>query len=404
MAKKRILLLQGPVGGYFKYLHRRLEECGYEVRRLVFSGGDILFSFGEKREIVKPKDGNYEAAIETVIHDWPADAVILFGDERPIHRAAKQAAAHRGVPVFCFEEGYLRPDYVTFEIGGNNANSQLLVTFDPEVEPPEPPTVPALPSSTVAMAMRAIAYFIALRVTRSMFPHYRHHRERRLRVEIRYWTRALWRRQMAKRHDDRLVQWLESAERPKFFVVALQVHDDLQLIRHGRGWQIRKFLRTVLDSFRRAAPPDCHLVVKAHPLDVGFGHHKKNLRYMVEEFGLDGRVVYLQSGPLMPIVRWAKGLVTVNSTAGIAALECGVPVLTFGDAIYHARGLAARPGEDAEMDAFWSAPPPVDATKAHRFRLHVRNHALVPGNFYLPDTWGLMTDRVVAKLGVTLAD
>jgi len=404
MTKKRILLLQGPVGGYFKYLHERLSNHGFEVRRLIFNGGDYIFSLGEVREIIRPEDGNYEAAIESIIHNWPADAVVLFGDERPIHRAAKQAAAHVGVPVFCFEEGYLRPDYVTFELGGNNANSKLMETFDPAAEPITPTPVPALPNSTVAMARAAIAYFVALRLGRPFFPNYHHHRERRLRSEIRYWTRSLWRWRLARGHDDRIVDWLESERRPQFFVVALQVHDDMQLMRHGRGWQSREFLAAILESFRYHAPPDCYLMIKAHPFDVGYGHHKKNLRIMVEEFGLGGRLLYLQSGPLIPIVRYARGLVTINSTAGIAALDLGVPVLAFGDAIYHAQGLAGLAGKEMTLDSFWTAPPPVDKEKAHRFRMHVLGNALVPGSFYLSETWPSLTDGVIERLTAALGD
>jgi capsular polysaccharide export protein len=399
---KKIVLLQGPVGGYFRYLHERLEQAGFKVRRLVFNGGDIVFALGSKFELVRPQETSYEQAIEEIIHGWPADAVILFGDERPIHRAARQAARHAGVPVYCLEEGYLRPDYVTFELGGNNANSPLLATFDPDATPPEVPKVPALPASTIAMARAAILYFGALRLSRPFFPRYQHHRERRLRSEFRYWTRSLWRRLMAQRHDRRFTAGLAAPEHPPFFVVALQVHDDMQLIRHGRSWSTRSFLEAVLQSFRRAAPADCHLVIKAHPLDVGYGHHKKNLRYLVEENDLGGRVVFLQSGPLLPVVRHARGLVTVNSTAGIAALECGVPVLAFGNALYHARGLAERYRDERDIDAFWVDPPTVDTDRAQRFNAHVRLHALVPGSFYLSDTWPSMTEEIIARLRKTL--
>lgn len=402
MPKKNIVLLQGPVGGYFRYLHRSLMSADFEVRRLAFNGGDILFSLGTSFEVVRPRTSSYAEEIGRIINEWPADAVVLFGDERPIHRAAREAAALRGISVYCLEEGYLRPDYVTFELGGNNANSSLLGTFDPDEQPCEPPKAPPLPPSTGAMARAAILYFGALRLTRLLFPAYRHHRERRLRTEFRYWARSLWRRLMARRHDRAFTARLVDDTHPPFFMVALQVHDDMQLVRHGRGWTTRRFLEEVLDSFRRAAPPDCRLVIKAHPLDVGYGHHKKNLRCLVEENDLGGRVVYLQSGPLIPIVRHARGLVTVNSTAGIASLECGVPVLAFGDALYHARGLAKRCDGPEDIDAFWSDPPPVDLARARRLNHHVRRHALVPGSFYLPATWQGMTEEIVDRLRRTL--
>jgi capsular polysaccharide export protein len=273
---KRVLLLQGPVGGYFRYLHRRLEDAGFDVRRLVFNGGDIIFALGHSFEVVRPGTESYEARIETIIHDWPADVVILFGDERPIHRAAVQAARHAGVPVFCFEEGYLRPDYVTFEQGGNNANSRVAESFDMG-SPADPlPLPPALENSTMAMARAAMIYFGALRLTHGFFRRYVHHRERRVRTEFRYWARSLWRRTMARDHDERFIDRLTAGEHPPFFMVTLQVHDDLQLLRHGRGWTTRAFLQRVLASFQRAAPAECALVVKAHPLDVGYGHHKKD--------------------------------------------------------------------------------------------------------------------------------
>jgi capsular polysaccharide export protein len=402
--KKRILLLQGPVGGYFRFLHGYLEEAGFDVRRLVFNGGDIIFSFGRRFEVIRPRDGEYEARIESVIHDWPADAVILFGDERPIHRAARSAARHAGIPAFCFEEGYIRPDYVTFEQHGNNANSQLAGSFDPAAQvPPSPPT-PTLENSVLAMTRAAMIYFGAHRLTRAAFPRYEHHRERRVRVEFRYWMRALWRRSVARRHDAQLIARLCADDHPPFFMAALQVHDDMQLVRHGGEWTARNFLERVLASFRAAAPPGCLLVVKAHPLDVGYGHHKKNLRILTEESGLGSRVVFLQSGPFMPIVRNARGLITINSTSGIAALGVGVPVMALGEAFYIGEGLARKPATDEEFDAFWTDPPAVDIVRAKLFKEHVRRHALVPGSFYLRHTWPSMSRDVVARLRAALGD
>ena len=62
---------------------------------------------------------------ERMIRSERPNAVVLFGDERPVHRVARRIARAFGIPVWCFEEGYLRPNYVTFERDGNNANSPL---------------------------------------------------------------------------------------------------------------------------------------------------------------------------------------------------------------------------------------------------------------------------------------
>ena len=57
------------------------------------------------------------------------DLVFLFGDCRPIHRAAHDVATAMGIDVGVFEEGYLRPDFITLERHGVNGNS--LRRYDP---------------------------------------------------------------------------------------------------------------------------------------------------------------------------------------------------------------------------------------------------------------------------------
>ena len=49
----------------------------------------------------------------------------VFGDWRPLHREAVLLASVRGIRVWAYEEGYLRPDYITMEQGGVNGLSSL---------------------------------------------------------------------------------------------------------------------------------------------------------------------------------------------------------------------------------------------------------------------------------------
>jgi capsular polysaccharide export protein len=53
------------------------------------------------------------------------DSIMLFGDTRTYHRHAIELCQELGIKAFVFEEGYVRPDYVTMEQGGVNANSTL---------------------------------------------------------------------------------------------------------------------------------------------------------------------------------------------------------------------------------------------------------------------------------------
>ncbi|MDK9698498.1 MAG: hypothetical protein OEL76_19155, partial [Siculibacillus sp.] len=395
---RRLLLLQGPVGGFFGFLQNHLRSEGFEARRLVFNGGDIAYALGSPYEIVRFGTESHAAFFDRLLAEWRPDAIVLFGDERPVHRAARKCAEEAGIPVWCFEEGYIRPDHVTFEKGGNNANSSLRARFDPTVVPPTVAAAPRLFGQTVAMGLRAWGYFVAHRISRRLFPGYTHHRERRLRDEFRFWIRSAWRRAMSHRHDRALVAEIVAGLHPPFFIVALQVHDDMQLRVHGRGWKTMSFVEMVLESFRRAAPAEARLVIKAHPLDVGHGHNKKNIRLLIEKYGLAARVEFLQSGPLLPIVRHARGLVTINSTAGIAALRNHIPVIAFGEALYHLEGLSRRPDGVEDLDRFWIAPPEVDVVRAWRFGEHVMHEVLLPGSYYLPATWPALAARVTERL------
>jgi capsular polysaccharide export protein len=399
----KIILLQGPVGGFFSYLQRFLSNRDDEVKRITFNGGDAVYALGEPQDLVSLKTATWDDYFEDLMTTWRPDAVVLFGDERPIHRTARRVAGEHGIPLWSFEEGYVRPDYVTFELGGNNANSTLPATFDPDAEIPEQPLAPRLTGQSVAMGLRAWGYFVALRMSRFLFPGYTHHRERRLRTEFRYWSRAFWRRAMSERHDRDLEGEIVAGRFGPFFILALQVHDDLQLRCHGRNWRTNEFTEAVLKSFRTCAPPDTRLVVKAHPLDVGYGHHRRNIRLLIERERLGDRVVFLQSGAFMPLVRRSRGLLTINSTAGIAALDNEIPVLAVGDALYQVPGLCNGPADLAAMDRFWTDPPPVDGDLAAKFAKHVKAEALIPGSFYLPDTWSDICSAVRERIAAHLA-
>ena len=52
--------------------------------------------------------------------------IVLYGDTRQIHAEAIKIATKRNVQIHVFEEGYLRPYWVTYERGGSNGHSRLM--------------------------------------------------------------------------------------------------------------------------------------------------------------------------------------------------------------------------------------------------------------------------------------
>ncbi|TIU24941.1 MAG: hypothetical protein E5W34_05705, partial [Mesorhizobium sp.] len=64
------------------------------------------------------------------------------------------------------------------------------------------------------------------------------HRERRLAGEALYWPLGWMRRALHKCSDARILKELVEAGMP-YRVVALQVHDDANLVANGQGWHVK---------------------------------------------------------------------------------------------------------------------------------------------------------------------
>ena len=121
-ARRSFLFLQGPPGPFFLQLALRLRDFGHGIHRINLSGGD--------RYDWPAGATNYRGTMPA----WPmyfdrflrANGItdlVLYGDCRPVHQAAVRMAKLRGVRVFVFEEGYIRPDWMTLERDGVNGHS-----------------------------------------------------------------------------------------------------------------------------------------------------------------------------------------------------------------------------------------------------------------------------------------
>jgi capsular polysaccharide export protein len=92
------------------------------VHKVNFNGGDQFFY---ARGAIRYR-GTMEAwpsALSRLMSELQIDTVFLFGDCREIHRPVQAIARERGAEVWVFEEGYVRPDFVTLERSGVNNHS-----------------------------------------------------------------------------------------------------------------------------------------------------------------------------------------------------------------------------------------------------------------------------------------
>jgi capsular polysaccharide export protein len=267
----------------------------------------------------------------------------------------------------------------------------------------EPPDPPELRSQFGAMSRRAIGYYLAKSIGSFLFPGYLHHRRRTVLSEAYQWARSWVRLALTKTRDSRLIEQLRSGKSPPFFLVAFQVHDDLQLLRHGKGWRNRTLGKAIVESFAANAPPGHLLIFKVHPMDRGHRHYETQVTENARRRGISDRVRVLQSGPLAPVVRCAKGLITINSSSGIAAIDAGIPVLAFGKAIYGIPGLAKGEATLDDLRDFWRDPVPPEESLARRVVAILKRDHMLPGSYYLPETWRDMCEKIDARLRIELA-
>lgn len=377
-----VLFLQGIASPFFAQLGRDLKRSGCRIRRINLCLGDALFWRGDA-DLYRGDLQEWHSHLSHYLERHGVTDMCLFGDTRPYHRVAIRIAELRGINVHVFEEGYLRPHWITHELGGTNGNSRL---------PRCPDTIRAravsLPAQVEAQPVRSsmlhragweIAFHLATMAGRIVHPHYRHHRPYPPMVEFRGWVRRLSRRKEARSCAERSIQALLERKTP-FFLVPLQLDADSQIRTHSPFADVGAFLERVFASFARHAPENCELLVKVHPLDNGLVDRDAQCAALAAKHGLTGRVVCVDGGDLGRILKASRGVVLVNSTVGVSALEAGRPVVALGTALYDLPGLSHQNG----LDDFWTSPQMPDPEMLDAYRRVVIHETQVNGSFFSP--------------------
>jgi capsular polysaccharide export protein len=391
-----VLLLQGLMGPLFRRLGQGLMAAGHTVHKVNFNGGDRLFWR-------LPGGIDYRGSL----HDWPevfagllrehgVTDVVLFGDCRDHHMPATRICRELGVPVHVFEEGYVRPDWVTLELGGVNGHS--LLPRDPvwyretaAALPPVPPHA-QVPSSFRRRAAEGLLYNAADVLTRWYYPGWHNHRPWHPLVEAMGWMRKLRRRKSAEADSAALMARLEQAAEP-YFLFPLQLDSDAQIRLHSPFAGIADALRLIIGSFAAHAPADVRLVIKEHPLDNGVRDWRQEAADTAALFGVGARVDYLPWGDIVPVADRARGVVTINSTSGTLALAMGVPVVALGHAVYDIADITYQ----GPLDAFWSAPTAPDAATFAAFRRVLVERCLIPGGFFSEEALDKVVRHAIAR-------
>ena len=382
--KRMFLFLQGPHGPFFSQLACALESYGHVTSQIGFNKGDKIF-WANKRNFI---------AFTLPIHAWSGflqrqfrdkriTDLVIYNDTRPFHKTAIQAAHAKGINVHIFEEGYLRPYWITYERDGSNGNSKLMSLAQSAVVPDhltrdtDPVPAPCHWGDMREHIFYGAVYHWCILCANRQFPNFTSHREISIRKEFRLHLKQLvfTPARIAARFWANLT--LKFGTFP-YHLILMQLQHDSAFQNHSPFKTNASFLERTLRSFANNAAPHHHLVIKAHPLEDGRSEIAYHLRRLGTKFGINRRIHYLPGGKLAHVLDPALSVVTVNSTAGQQALWRGIPVKTLGKAIYNHNKFIS----EQSLDAFFADPkaPNLQAYKA--FRNFLLQTSQIPGGFY----------------------
>ena len=405
------LFLQGPHGPFFRELGRRLQREGAQVLRINFNGGDwIDWPFGGVINYTGSQS-DWSAFIVSFFSERHITDLIIYGDCRSLHRVAIARARAAGIRIHVFEEGYLRPDWITLEEEGVNGHSQLCGNADdllPRVFDNRPPddapregdaTHQPVGSSMRWIVVYCLRYYLFKSLLTFAFRNYVRHRPYRTYQELLLWTGNILRTPLLQMRSRRRRRSLVKRQRP-YYLVCLQLDSDAQMLVHSDYLSVAEFINEVLRSFARHAPSHAMLIFKKHPLDAGAIAYETLVKLEAYTLGIRQRVKFFHTGHLPSLIQESQGVVLVNSTVGTSALHHGTALMALGKAIYNLPGLTWQ----GHLNQFWTQATPPDPDLYRAFRRCLLDKVLINGGFYNRRGRRMALPRVVERIRTAVTE
>ncbi len=376
---RHFLLVTAPFGPFSRHLAAALRDEGARCSRVLLNGGDLI-DWGVRDAAVYRGDADaWPSWIRAHLIGEDVTDLVTHGDSNPYATSAMREAHRLGVRVHVFEEGYLRPHWITLERDGVNAHSSLprnpeyYVRAHSAAASRRPVEISGI--GPAAVSNISLYHFLAFALG-PLFARYKspyaHSPPRQATGHVRRLAAQVLQR---RRRTEALTRIIDAPG--PLFLALLQRPGDSQLVRHSRFGGCDSFIDCVVDSFGAHAPANARLLIKSHPLDHGLEPHARDVAAAAARAGVADRVFFTDDGCFLSLVRRADGIVSVNSTAGLATLELGRPTLALGQAIYDLPGLTHQSG----LDTFWSVPEAPDRDLFEAFRAVVAARTQVNGAF-----------------------
>lgn len=354
-ASHRYLFLQGHPSKFSFQLGQTLSQEGAKVYRINFCAGDWLYWRGSDVIHYRGKLNGWTDFLEKTLVRLNISHIVYFADRLPYHVAAQKVGRKLGVQCISYEFGYLRPDWIIVEQGGQSIYSH----FPDDIEKirklaadlPKPSMTQLYGFSFSIEAFNEVLFNLANFFCWFTYPHYNANRMYNPLVEyLGYIPRLIKGRVRRKFATTRIAELVKGAA--PYFVVGLQMQGDYQVQKNSGYAYLGEFIQEIIISFARNASKDTRLVFKKHPLDNGLENWGKFINQIAKAAGIHDRIDFLDGGDLHQLLRNAQGTVVINSTVGLHALQLGISVKNMGISVYDMAGLTHQ----GNLADFWTSP------------------------------------------------
>jgi capsular polysaccharide export protein len=361
-----------------------LRAAGCEISRVGFNAGDRAFWFGKPGYIpFRGKPDDWAETLATILTDRNITDIVLYGDTRPIHAQAVEMAKTKAIAVHVFEEGYMRPYWVTYERDGTNGHSRLMDMTIPEMQDAlalsdlEVPTPPAHWGDMRQHVFYGALYHWFVMFRNGDYRNFARHRDLPVAMEAYLYTKRLVLMPFIAL-DRRIASTRIRHGGFPYHLVLMQLEHDASFQKHSPFTRMAEFIDVVMEGFATGAPQHHHLVFKAHPLENDRSPIRKLIRAAAKKHDVHARVHYVRGGKLARLLDQARTAVTVNSTAGQQVLWRGIPLKVFGQAVYSKPQCVS----EQPRPEFFASPSRPDSKAYKDYRRFLLETSQIPGGFY----------------------
>ncbi|WP_298820868.1 capsular biosynthesis protein [uncultured Roseibium sp.] len=394
---KVVLFLQGPPGVFARTIADSLEKRGVKTLRVNLSAGDWLGWHDRRCTSYRGSLENWPNWLKAYCQENQVTHIVYYADRVPYHVAAAEIGADLGICCMTFENGYLRPDWITLEHVGMSAHSRFPENAEHIIKAAE--KLPDVDREArykypfINEAVNEVTYNMANVIFAFAFPGYV--RDKLYHPLLDYLSN-IPRFSFAKGRNRRALHVIDDiiATGLPYYVFPLQLQSDYQLRFNSQYDHIAEAAEEVIRSFSQHAPAAARLVFKVHPLDNGIEPWPRILKSISKKYGVKKRVLLVDGGNLDQLLMHAAGSLTINSTTGLHSLRVGCPTKVLGIALYDIDGLTCQ----KSLDEFWREGSEPDVELRDALERLLAASIQVKGCFYTKEGREAAAELMAARM------